>query len=78
MISAGVVEGSGPFICTNESHTEQFKTNNLTEFNEHLKGKGHTVSGRMPCAICEKEVTFDNLSIGKKAVCEECKTELSA
>ena len=78
MIKAGLVEGAGPFICTNESHKgEEFKTNNLNEFNEHLKEKGHTLVGRMPCAICDKEVTFDNLPVGKKAVCDECKKELS-
>ncbi len=76
MINAGVVEGTGQFICTNESHETEFKTNSLKEFNEHLKEAGHTVDGTMPCAVCEKEVKFTGLPAGKKPVCDECKEEL--
>ena len=51
-----IVEGSGIFKCTNESHKKEFETKDLNKFNEHLLEKGHTVSGRAPCAVCEKEV----------------------
>ncbi len=78
MHHTGIVEGSGQFICTNESHEGEFKTNNLKEFNEHLKEKGHTVDGSAPCAVCEIQVSFKGLPTGKKPVCDECKAELSS
>jgi hypothetical protein len=78
MISQGVVEGTGPFVCTNESHKEAFKTTNLTKFNEHLKEKGHTYYGTAPCAVCDKPVNFESLPVGKKPICKDCKKELSS
>ena len=71
-----IVEGSGIFVCTNDSHKEEFKTKSLSKFNEHLLEKGHTLSGRAPCAICDKQVTFTDLPTGKKPVCDECKKEM--
>ena len=73
-----IVEGSGTFICTNDSHKEEFRTKSLNKFNDHLKEKGHTVSGSAPCAICETEVSFKDLPSGKKPVCKDCKRELTA
>jgi len=73
-----IVEGSGVFICTNDSHKTTYKTTDLDKFNEHLKQKGHTVTGSAPCAICETQVTFKDLPTGKKPVCADCKKELVA
>ena len=78
MVNAGLVEGTGPFICTNDSHKEEFKTTDLKKFNEHLKEKGHTISGSAPCAVCEKQISFQDIPAGKKPVCDECKKELTA
>ena len=78
MIKAGLVEGIGPFICTNDSHEDAFKTTDLSKFNEHLKEKGHTLSGSSPCAVCETQVSFVDLPTGKKPVCSDCKAELLA
>ncbi len=73
-----IVEGSGIFKCTNESHKKEFVTEDIKKFNEHLLEKGHTISGRAPCAVCDKEVTFEDLPTGKKPVCAKCKKELIA
>jgi hypothetical protein len=77
MVNASMVEGSGIFKCTNSSHEKEFVTEDLDKFNKHLLEKGHTVSGSAPCAVCDKQVTFDSLPVGKKPVCDECKKELS-
>ena len=73
-----IVEGSGIFKCTNESHKKEFQTTDIQKFNEHLLEKGHTLSGRAPCAVCDTEVTFEDLPTGKKPVCDKCKKELIA
>ena len=73
-----IVEGSGIFKCTNDSHKKEFQTTDIKKFNEHLLEKGHTLSGRAPCAVCDAEVTFEDLPTGKKPVCAKCKKELIA
>ena len=73
-----IVEGSGIFKCTNESHKKEFETKDLKKFNEHLLEKGHTYYGTAPCAVCDKQVTFDSLPVGKKPICADCRKELIA
>lgn len=76
MVKASLVEGKGPFICTDGSHDE-FKTNNLKEFNEHLLSHGYY--GTAPCAVCEKPVNIPPDKLvpnGKKPVCDDCKKEI--
>ena len=73
-----IVEGSGIFKCTNESHKKEFQTTDIKKFNEHLLEKGHTYYGRAPCAVCDKVVSFTDLPNGKKPICDRCKKELVA
>ncbi len=70
-----MVEGKGPFVCTDGSH-EEFKTNDLTKFNEHLLT--HSYYGRTTCPICEKEVIVPQdkpIPNGKRPRCDDCKKE---
>lgn len=77
MVKASLVEGKGPFICTDGSHIE-FKTNDLSTFNEHLLTHGYY--GRATCAVCEKTVTIPEDKLvpnGKKPICDDCKKEIT-
>jgi gentisate 1,2-dioxygenase len=71
-----MVEGKGPFVCTDGSHLE-FKTNDLETFNKHLLEHGYY--GTAPCAVCDKPVRqLDKLvPNGKKPVCDDCKKEIT-
>ena len=76
MVKASLVEGKGPFSCTNEAHAEEFKTTNLKEFNEHLLQ--HSYYGTVPCPICDKPVVIPQdkpIPNGKRPRCDECKKE---
>ena len=76
MVKASLVEGKGPFVCTDGSH-EEFKTNDLSKFNEHLLTHGYY--GTAPCAVCEKPVNIPQDKLvpnGKKPICEDCKKEI--
>ena len=78
MVKASLVEGKGPFSCTNEAHAEEFKTNDLSKFNEHLLSHGYY--GTAPCAVCDKPVNIPQDKLvpnGKKPICDECKKEIT-
>ncbi len=78
MAKASMVEGKGPFICTNESHKDEFKTNDLEKFNEHLAEEGHTFYGTMPCAICGEPITIPQdkpTPVGKTHMHKTCRNE---
>lgn len=73
-----VVEGSGPFTCTNASHKGQpYSTTNLDEFNKHLATPGHKPYGQKPCSICGTIVKFQNQEAAqvKGVLCDKCKAE---
>ena len=74
-MSASIVEGKGPFTCTDGSHDE-FKTNDLKEFNEHLKQ--HSRYGRVECPVCGEsgEIPEDKpVSNVKKPIHKDCMAE---
>ena len=76
-MSASIVEGKGPFTCTDGSH-EEFKTNDLKEFNQHLLQ--HSYYGRASCAVCDKAVDIPEdkpVPNGKKPVCDDCRKEIT-
>jgi hypothetical protein len=76
MVNVSMVEGKGPYTCTDSSHPPHI-TNDLTEHNKHLLTHGYY--GVKPCPICGTPVR--NLSLdklvpnGKSARCEDCKKE---
>ncbi len=78
VIESGLVEGSGNFECTHDSHKEPFKTRDIKKFNEHVNSEGHVLKGAAPCVICKKEVNLDEnpIPVGKKAVCQDCKADI--
>jgi hypothetical protein len=69
------IEGGGKFIDFREEF--KFETTDPEEWEKHAKETGIVEVGAKPCAMCKKEVTFDNLPFGKSPICEECKGEIS-
>ena len=73
---APMVEGSGVFVC----NIHEFVTDNLEDFNIHLKTKeGHTLTkgstGR--CVICHaKGVDMEGYPAGEEPVCDKCEHRL--
>jgi hypothetical protein len=75
MVDVSMVEGKGPYTCTDGSHPPHI-TNDLKEHNEHLLLHGYY--GRTTCPICEKVVITPEDKLvpnGKRPRCEECKKE---
>ena len=73
---ATMVEGSGVFVC----HIHEFVTEDLNEFNVHLKTAEHTLvagsHGR--CVICrENFVDMSGYPAGENPVCATCEDRLS-
>jgi hypothetical protein len=78
MVKVSMVEGKGPFNCTDGSHPPHI-TNDLNEHNKHLLTHGY--GGRNTCAVCEKVVNIPEDKLvpnGKKPICDDCRKEIIA
>ena len=71
-----LIEGSGILKC-HQGHKDEFVTEDKAEFDKHLADGKHTEFGTKPCAICDKPVGNKLHTVGKNAICDECKKELS-
>lgn len=70
-----VIDG-GSFKCYN--HEELFETIDPQEWEAHINDGSHKESGTSACAVCGTPTTYENKTIGKKALCEKCKGDLLA
>lgn len=79
-MSNDLIEGEGTFRDFNgsEDGAPVFETRNKDEWDNYCKEKKLTRSGSAPCILCNTKVEFDNLPVGKNAVCENCKGELTS
>jgi hypothetical protein len=75
---SSIIEGDGTFKDYNGSvdGSPVFETQNKDEWEEYCKEKKLTRSGSAPCILCNTKVEFENLPVGKNAICESCKSEL--
>lgn len=77
-MSNNLIEGEGTFKDYNgsEDGSPVFQTQDKDEWEEYCKEKKLTRSGNAPCVICNTNVEFTNLQVGKNAVCDDCKGSL--
>lgn len=70
-----LIEGGGEFVDY-RNPKKLFKTKDPKEWEKHLRDTDGRISGTAPCAICTKEVTFENIKYSSKPVCDSCKEEM--
>lgn len=72
------IEGDGTFKDYNGSEDGKpvFETQDKDEWEQYCREKKITRSGTAPCVICNTPVEFNDLPVGKNAVCENCKGDL--
>jgi hypothetical protein len=69
---ASLVDG-GTFKCANHADGEEFETDNITEWKEHLASHDDLKkSGSGPCPICNEVVHFDKVPFKLNPVHPEC------
>jgi hypothetical protein len=69
---ASLTDG-GNFKCSNHEDGEEFETNNITEWKEHLEEHEDLVkTGSGSCPICNKPITFDKVPLKLNPVHKEC------
>jgi len=72
-------EQGATYKCADPSHAEEeFVTNSQQEMAEHRADGNHIDQGSGACAICGKQIQYENVKVGKKPVCDECKAELAS
>lgn len=71
-----VIDG-GSFKCY--SHEPIFETVDPNVWKEHKTTcEGMTESGSTACAVCGKQTSFVHKPVNKKAICDDCRKDLTS